>query len=135
MGREVIGIPLQAGAPVTLVGEANHRHAHISEADVAAFAVAAVEDPLAENARLAIGGSSYSWREVVDAAGAAMGQALPVNYVSPGAEMPLLPPLAGAMLSAWETFEVFIDMGDLPAQYGVELTPLPVVLQAMFGRG
>lgn len=45
----VIGIPLQAGAPVTLVDEANHRHAHISEADVAAFAVAAVENPLAGN--------------------------------------------------------------------------------------
>lgn len=65
---------------------------------------------------------------------AAMGQALPVNYVPPGAEAPLLPPLAGAMLSAWETYGVFIDMGDLPAQYGVELTPLPLVLRRMFGR-
>lgn len=65
---------------------------------------------------------------------AAMGQALPVNYVPPRAEVPLLPPLAGAMLSAWETNEVFIDMGDLPAQCEVELTPLPVTTQRMFGR-
>ena len=129
----VIGIPLQAGAPVTLVGEANHRHAHISETDVAAFAVAAVENPLAENARIEIGGPSYSWREVVDAAGKAMGRALPVNYAPLGSEVSLLPPLAGSMLSAWETYETFIDMGDLPAQFGVELTPLLVVLRQMFG--
>ncbi len=129
----VIGLPLQAGAPVTLVGEADHRHAHISEADVAAFAVAAVENPLAENARIEIGGPSYSWREVVDVAGQAMGQPLPVRYVPPGGDVPLLPPLAGNMLSAWETYETFIDMGDLPAQFGVELTPLPVVLRGMFG--
>ena len=129
----VIGIPLQAGAPVTLVGEANHRHAHISEADVAAFALAAVENPLAENARIEIGGPSYSWREVVDAAGKAMGRALPVNYAPLGSEVPLLPPLAGSMLSAWETYETFIDMDDRSAQFGVELTPLPVVLQQMFG--
>ena len=107
---------------------------NLPEGDVAAFAVAAVENPLAENARIEIGGPAYSWREVVDAAGKAMGQALPVNYVQPGSEMPLLPPIAGGTLSAWETFETFIDMGDRPAQFGVELTPLPVVMQRMFGR-
>jgi NADH dehydrogenase len=128
----VIGIPLQAGAPVTLVGEANHRHAYISETDVAAFAVAIVDYPLAENARIAIGGPSYSWREVVDLAGRAIGQALPVKYVPLGSEVPLLPPAASDMLSAWETYESAIDMGDLPAQLGVELTPLPVVLEQMF---
>lgn len=53
--------------------------------------------------------------------------------VPPGSEVPLLP-LVAAMLSAWETFEVFIDMGDLPAQFGVELTPLPVVMQRMYGN-
>lgn len=131
----VVGIPLQAGVPVTLVGEANHRHAHVSEADVAALAVAAVDNPLAENARIEIGGQSYSWRQVVDEAGKAMGQALPVRYVPLGSEVPLLPSLASAMLSAWETYETFIDMGDLPAQYGVSLTPLPTVLQRMFGGG
>jgi NADH dehydrogenase len=131
----VIGIPLQAGAPVTLVGEASHRHAHVSEVDVAAFAVAAVENPLAENARIAIGGPSYSWRQVVEAAGEAMGQALPVNYVPVGSDVPLLPPLAGGMLSAWETYEVFIDMSDLPTRFGVELTPLPVIMRRMFAGG
>jgi uncharacterized protein YbjT (DUF2867 family) len=61
------GSLVAAGAPVPLVGEANHRHAHVSEADVAAFAVAAVEKPLAENARIAIGGPSCLWRKVVEA--------------------------------------------------------------------
>ena len=129
----VVGIPLQAGRPVTLVGQGNHRHSFISEADVAAFAVASVDNPLAHNARLEIGGPSYSWTEVVTLIGDAMGQALPVDYVPPGSEVPLVPPMVGDMLAAYETYETFIDMGDLPARFGVELTPLPVVLQGMFG--
>lgn len=129
----VVGIPLQAGQPVTLVGQGDHRHSFISEADVAAFAVAAVDNLLAHNMRLEIGGPSYSWTEVVTMAGDAMGQALPVNYVPPGSEVPLVPPMVSGMLSAYETYETFIDMADLPAQFGVELTPLLVVLQGMFG--
>jgi hypothetical protein len=66
-------------------------------------------------------------------AGDAVGQALPVNYAPPGSEVPLLPSLASGMLSADETFETCIDMGGRPAQFGVELTPLPVVMQRMFG--
>lgn len=130
----VVGIPLPAGQPVTLVGQGDRRHSFISEADVAAFAVAAVDNPLARNTRLEIGGPSYSWTEVVTMAGEAMGQALPINYVPPGSEVPLLPPMVGGMLTAYETFETFIDMGDLPAQFDVELTPLPMVLQQMFGQ-
>jgi NADH dehydrogenase len=130
----VIGMPLQAGKPVTLVGEGNHKHSFISEADVAAFAAAAVDNPLAHNARLEIGGPSYSWTEVVDAAGAAMGQPLPVNYIPPGSDVPLVDPMVSGLLNAMETYEDAIDMGHTPAQYGVELTPLATVMRNMFGR-
>lgn len=129
----VIGIPLQAGHPVTLVGEANHKHSYISEADVAAFAVAAVDNPLAHNTRIEIGGPSYTWTELVAAAGKAIGQVLQVNYVAPGSEVPLVDPMVGARLTGFETYENFIDMGDTPAQFGVELTPLETVMQQMFG--
>jgi uncharacterized protein YbjT (DUF2867 family) len=128
----VVGIPLQAGQPVTLVGQGSHKHSYISEADVAAFAVAAVDNPLAHNKRLQIGGPSYSWTEVVTMAGEALGQALPVNYMPPGSDVPLLAPTVSGLLNAFETYEDAIDMGDVPAQFGVELTPLPTVLQQMF---
>ena len=129
----VIGIPLQAGQPVTLVGEGNHKHPFISEADVAAFAIAAVDNPAAHNAPIEIGGPSYSWTEVVAAAGEAIGQKLPVNYVPPGTVVPLVPPIVEPTLIASETYESFVDMGDTPAQFGIELTPLTTVLQQMFG--
>ena len=133
LGNMVIGIPLQAGEPVTLVDEGSHRHAYISEADVAAFAIAAIDNPAAYNTRLEIGGPSYSWRELVDAAGQAVGRELPVRFVPAGGELPLLDPGVSGWLSGFETYEDFIDMGDLAARFGVELTPLPAVMEQMFG--
>ena len=129
----VIGIPLRAGEPISLVGEGNHRHAYISEADVAAFAVAAVDNAVAYNIRLEIGGPSYAWREIVDAVGQALGRELPVRFAPPGDELPLLDPGVSSWLAALETYEDFIDMGDAPARFGVELTPLPAVMKQMFG--
>lgn len=129
----VIGIPLRAGEPVSLIEDGSHRHAYISEADVAAFAVAAVDNPAAYEARLEMGGPSYSWCEIVDAAGRALGRELPVRFVPPGGELPLLDPGISGWLSSFETYEDFVDMGDLPDQFGVELTPLPTVMEQMFG--
>lgn len=133
LGNMVIGIPLQAGEPVTLVGDGSHRHAYISEADLAAFAIAAVDNPAAHDACLEIGGPSYSWCELVEAAGQAVGRELPVRFVPPGSELPLLDPGIGAWLAGFETYEDFIDMGDMPARLGVEITPLDAVMQQMFG--
>ncbi len=129
----VFGIPLQAGQPVRLVGKGDHKHAFASEADVAAFAVAAVDNPVARNLRLDIGGPSYSWTELAKMAGDAMGQPLPVEYLPPGSDVPLLDPMVSGLLNAMETYEDAIDMGDAPAEFGVELTPLPAVMQRMFG--
>jgi uncharacterized protein YbjT (DUF2867 family) len=129
----VIGTPLQAGEPVSLIADGSHRHSYIAEADVAAFAIAAVDNPAAHNARLEIGGPSYSWREIVDAAGAVSGRELPVRLLPAGSELPLLAPGIGAWLSTFETYEDFVEMGDVPARFGVEITPLPTVMAQMFG--
>jgi uncharacterized protein YbjT (DUF2867 family) len=101
---------------------------------VAAFAIAAVDNPAAHNTRLEIGGPSQSWREIVDAAGKALGRELPVRFLPHDGELPLLDPGLGSWLIAMETFETFIDMGDAPARFGVELTPLNTVMEQMFGR-
>lgn len=129
----VIGPPLKAGEPVSLFEDGRHRHSYISEADVAAIAIASVDNPAAHNKRLEIGGPSYSWREIVDAASEAVGRELPVRFFPPGEDLPLLDPSLNGWLSAFETYEDFIDLDDLLAQFGVELTPLPTVMRQMFG--
>lgn len=134
LANMVIGLPLQAGEPVSLIADGSHRHAYIAEADLAAFAVAAVDNPVAHNVCLEIGGPSYSWREIVDAAGEAVGRELPVRFFAPGQDLPLLDPSLNGWLSVFETYEDFIDMGDAPARFGVEITPLNTVMEQMFGR-
>jgi uncharacterized protein YbjT (DUF2867 family) len=133
LGSMVVGIPLQAGEPVSLFEDGRHRHSFISEADAAAFAVAAVDNPAAYNTRFEVGGPSYSWREIVDAAGKAVGRELPVRFLPHDGQLPLLDPGLSPWLVAMETFETFIDMGDVPARFGVELTPLSTAMEQMFG--
>lgn len=130
----VVGIPLKAQQPITLVGEANHKHSFVSEADVAAFAVACVDNPAAIKQRIPIGGpASYTWGEILTAVEACLGVKLPVNFVPLGGEIPLLSPGAGYLLNAMETYESFIDMGETAPKYGVDPTPLSVYVQRAFG--
>jgi len=121
----VVGAPLMAGQPVTLIGAGDHRHNFVSEADVAAFAIAAVGAPRAANRRIDLGGpASHTWTEIVDAVGRAMGAPLPVNYLPLGSDVPLLLGPVGNMLNSMEMFEAFIDMSETAPAFGIELTPL-----------
>lgn len=129
----VVGAPLMAGQPVTLIGAGDHRHNFVSEADVAAFAIAAVGAPQAANQRIDIGGpASHTWTEIVDAAGRAMGAPLPVSYLPFGSAVPLLPSHVGDMLNGMETFEAYIDMARTAPAYGIELTPLDEFVRHAF---
>jgi uncharacterized protein YbjT (DUF2867 family) len=131
----VVGIPLRAGQPVTLVGNGDHRHSFITIEDVANFAVAVVDNPNAINQRVLVGGlASHSWTEVVKIVGQEMGQELPINYITPDQPVPLLHPGVGDMLKAMESFESYIDMEDTAKQYGVELTPLGTFARRTFAR-
>jgi hypothetical protein len=64
---------------------------------------------------------------------AALGVKLPVNFVPLGGDIPLLPPEAGDLLNAMETYESFIDMGETGPKYGLDPTPLSVYTQRAFG--
>ncbi len=131
----VVGMPLMAQQPITLIGQGDHRHNFISEADVAAFAIATVSNPRAANQRILLGGpASYTWTEVVNAVSAAMGTQLPVNYVSLGSVVPLLPPETSTLLNAMETFETFVDMRETAPAYGVKLTTLDEFIPRMLAR-
>lgn len=129
----VLGPPLQTGEPVSLFEDGRHRHSYISEADAAAIAVAVVDNPAAHNRRFEIGGPSYSWREIVDAAGKAADRDLPIHFFPPGDDLPLMDPSLNGWLSALETYEDFIDMDDQLAQFDVQLTPLPTIMEQIFG--
>ncbi len=129
----LIGIPLKAEQPVTLYGKGDLRQSFAVAADVAAFEIAAVDNPKAANQCLVIGSlAPYSWNEIVAAAGRVLGRELPVQYIPLGSQLPLLPPRASTNLSLYESKEVLIDMSEITATYGVRLTTLGEFMQRTF---
>jgi uncharacterized protein YbjT (DUF2867 family) len=131
----VVGIPLMANLPVTLIGQGDHHHNFISEADVAAFVLAALSNSHAVNQRIDIGGpASYTWSEIVTAIGRALGAPLPVQYLPPGSQVPLMPDEVSGLLNAMETFESFMDMSQTAPAFGVKLTTLNEYIQRTFVR-
>lgn len=136
LGR-VIGAPLQAGQPVTLVGEGKTKIDFVSADDVLAYAVAAVDHPAARNAEIRIGGpASASYSEAVEAAGRALGRPLPVRTVQPGEPLPLLPETMAQLLALMETGpDQFIDMSHTSAVFGIAPTSLEEFAAQFFGQG
>jgi uncharacterized protein YbjT (DUF2867 family) len=131
----VVGIPLRAGQPVTLVGAGQRMHSLISIGDVAAFAVAAVGHPAALNQRLTLGGPEpVSWRGVVDAFGQVLGQPLPVQFVPPGEPLPGLPEIVPPVLAGMETYDSPIPMEATARTFGVEQATLTSFVRAMLSR-
>ena len=130
----VIGVPLQAGQPVTLVGEGRRKHSFIAVRDVAAFATAAVGHPKAMNQYLAIGGpEALSWRDVVATFERVLDREIPVQYVSPGEPVPALP--EGMMQQAMAGMEMYdspLDMTEAASTFGVELTTLEESVRSQF---
>ena len=129
----VVGIPLQAGQPVTLVGKGDHKHSFVAMRDVAGFGAAVVDNSDAVNQTVTIGGpASYTWTEVVQAVGKAIGQDLPINYVTFDQPVPLLPEGIPDFFKTFETYESFIDMSETAPLYGVELTSLEAFAKGFF---
>lgn len=121
----VVGMPALQEQPVTLVGEGHRLHSFISNRDVAAFAVAAVEHPQARNQYLPLGGpEALSWRDVVATYERVLERDIPVNWVAPGDPVPGLPDPMPALLAAQETYDSAVPMEETATQYGVELTSL-----------
>ena len=130
----VIGVPLQAGQPVTLVSEGRRKHSFIAVRDVAAFATAAVGHPEAMSQYLAIGGpDALSWRDVVATFERVLDREIPVQYVSPGEPVPALP--EGMMQQAMTGMEMYdspLDMTEAARTFGVELTTLEESVRSQF---
>ena len=121
----VVGMPALQDRPVTLVGEGRRRHSFISNRDVAAFAVAAVDHPAARNQYLAIGGPEpLSWRDVVATYERVLGRSIPVEYVAAGEPVPGLPDPMSALLAGMETYDSVVEMEETSSTFDVPLRAL-----------
>ncbi len=130
----VVGIPLQARQPITLVGEGKRLHSLISVGDVAAFATAVVGHPSAINQKLVLGGPEpLTWRRIVDTFSQILGKELPVQFVAPGAQIPLLPEIVPPVLAGMEIYDSPIPMQETTRLFGVEQTSLDSCARRMLG--
>ena len=126
----VAGMPALQGKPVTLVGEGRRRHSFVHGVDVAAFAVAAVDNPQARNQYLVIGGpEALTWRDVVATYERVLGREIPVNWVQPGEPVPGLPGSMGVMVASFEAYDSEVPMEETAAAYGVQLTSLEEMIR------
>jgi uncharacterized protein YbjT (DUF2867 family) len=121
----VVGLPLQQGEPVRLIGEAKRHHSIVAARDVAAFVAAAVDNPAARNQVLMVGGPEpLCWQDIVTRTGQMLGREIPVEFLPIGAELPGLPPVVTELMTATEMYDSPLEMDSLANAYGVSLTPL-----------
>ena len=120
----VVGMPALQDRPVVLVGEGHRRHSFISNRDVAAYAVAAVDNPAARNRYLALGGPEpLSWRDVVATYERVVGRSISVEFVATGEPVPLPDPMPW-ILAGMENYDSAIEMAEISRTFDVPLTRL-----------
>jgi uncharacterized protein YbjT (DUF2867 family) len=122
----VIGIPAVSKGAVTIVGEGRRKHSFISAADVTEFIVRSINNPIAMNQRLVIGGPEpVTFRDAVAAFEKALGnREISVNSVAPGQPIPGLPDFMVQTLAGFEFFDSPMEMSELSKAFGVKLTSL-----------
>jgi uncharacterized protein YbjT (DUF2867 family) len=124
----VVGMPVAMGQPVTLVGEGRSRSSFVSAGDVAAYAVAAVDNPAATDQLVVISGpEALSYRDVVAVYERAFGRTIQVNSVAPGEPVPGLPPTMSQMLAGMD-FDMIVDSNAAARTFGVHQTSLAELL-------
>ena len=129
----VIGLPLQGGAPITLIGQGNRKHTFVSSEDVAAFAIAAIDNPSAANQQIFIGGpEALSWNDVVRITSKVVGRELPTRNVTPQEGLPGVPPVVSGLLAGMDTYDSPLDMSATAQTYGVQLTRAEAVIRRLF---
>jgi len=128
----LVGMPLQQGSAVTLVGRGDPRPTKVSKRDVAAFAVGALTNPAARNATVVIGGpQAVTWTDVVKVAESVLGRTIEIRYVPPGEPLPGLPAVVSELAAQFETYETAFDTSATAATHGVRLTTIEEFLHQM----
>jgi uncharacterized protein YbjT (DUF2867 family) len=132
----IVGGPASQGAPVWLVGEGHDRHTFVAAADVAAFAVNALDNPAAVNQTIPIGGpAALSWLDAVGVFERALGRPIQVNHVRPGQPLPGQPPFMAELMAGFGRYESIVPVDKVAARYGVRLTPLEDFVQGVLSAG
>jgi NADH dehydrogenase len=125
-----IGSQALAGGPVALIGGGERVHSFIARSDVASFAIAALENPAAQDARLILGGPQpLSLRDVVGIYKQVLGLEIAIQTFKPGKQVPGLDELQTFVLTGYDEYESPVDMSELIRTFDLELTPLEVVLR------
>lgn len=128
----VVGGPALSGRPVTVAGSGERVHSFICIDDVASFAIAAVDQPAARNARLVLGGpQALSFRDAAGIYGDLLGRDVPIVSVAPGEPIPGLPEDEVPVVASFDMYDSPIEMDALCETFGVTLTPLETVAQNM----
>ena len=121
----IVGLPLQQGESVRLIGEGKRQHSIVAARDVAAFATAAVDNPAARNQVLIVGGPEpLSWQDIVSRTGQTLNREIPTEFLPVGAELTGFPPVVTDLMTATEMYDSPLEMDSLANAYGVSLTPL-----------
>lgn len=119
----VVGMPLSQGQPVTLMGEGRRVHSFISSGDVAAFAVASVNNQKARNAYIPLGGpQAVTWGDILASVSKVTGKDVPVNFVTMGTPIAGLPPEVTGLLMAMENYDSPVDISAIAADFGIKQT-------------
>lgn len=128
----LVGLPASSGQPVTVIGSGERVHSFISMGDVAAFAVAAVDNAAAKNRRFELGGPrALSLRQAVRIYEQVLGQDIPVESVRPGDPVPGMHPNVAQVAASFDTFDSPIEMHETAAVFEVELASLEEVARQM----
>lgn len=119
----VVAGPALSGGEVVYVGSGERRHAFVHSRDVAAFAIASIDNPASANRRLEIGGpEALSLRDAVGVFERVLGWAIPQRGVAPGGEIPGMPLFMAGMLAMLDSYESIIPSAALAREFGVDLT-------------
>jgi uncharacterized protein YbjT (DUF2867 family) len=128
----VILRPMSEGREIVYVGDGTQRHSMVSIADVASFAVAAVDHPEARNAYIAIAGpTAFSWRDAVAAVERATGRTLSQRGLQPGERVPGIPDQIQGLVTTLGTTEIKLDASDVARRFGIRQTTLDECLDRM----
>jgi uncharacterized protein YbjT (DUF2867 family) len=132
----IVGGPLMASRPVTLVRDGRRRHSFVAGDDIATIAVAAAGHPAALNRRIDVGGPEAAcWRDVVGVYERVLGRPVAVQWIQPGELLPDLPPVPGlaplvsGLMAALETFDSAVDMTETARTFGVQLTSMEALVR------
>ena len=130
----VVGNALQENRPVLLIGSGERKHSFIAAADVAAFAVAALNNATALNRKISLGGPEpLSWGDIISIMEARLGRSIPVKRLPVGQAFTHLPDLVTGLLTGMEMRDVRIEMEQTAGEFGVMQTTLEQYIAHAYG--